>query len=390
MSQRLPALVGLLAVAACLGAMNIHYAQPLLPGMAADVGASLRMIGLVPTASQLGFALGIVLILPLADMLERRALIVGSFVAVGVALALTAAAPAPWMLVGAAFLIGLAGIGPQLLTPYAALLAPKGLDGRAVGLVLSGVMFGILLSKVVAGAVAEGLGWRALYGAAAVLMAALAAVLALRLPVSRPARPESYGALMRSILGLIAEEPALRRHALYGALGFAAFMAFWTTYAIHLQQTFGYGPGIAGLFGFAGLAGTAAAALAGRQIDHGRFGPLCLAAGAIILGGYVLLASGAGQVSAILCGVILVDFGFGLIHAANQSSAFKLRPAARGRINSVYMAGVFLGGAAGTFLASALFAASGWLAVCALGAVCGGAILAMEWTSPVRAGITVP
>jgi predicted MFS family arabinose efflux permease len=378
-------MIRLLAIAGGLGAANIHYSQPLLPIIASSIMVPVDRIGFLPAVTQIGFAAGIVSFLPLADMLERRRLIVTMLILSAAALTLAAAAPnAPIAFLGA-FAIGLFGITPQLMTPFAALLAPKGHEGAAVGLVLSGVLGGVLVSKVVAGLVTVGLGWRALYWGAAATMIGLALVLRVKLPESRPARAPRYFDLLASSARLARDEPALRRHALYGGLTFASFMTFWSTYAIHLSQAFGFGAGIAGLFGIVGIAGAVAASIAGRQIDQGRFGFICASAAIFMMAGFGALLAGASSVPAIIVGVLLLDFGAGLSHAANQSSAFALRPDARGRINSVYMSGYFLGGAIGTGLATLAYASGGWPLTCALGGAYAAAILLIEKLLPLTA-----
>jgi predicted MFS family arabinose efflux permease len=379
---RLPALISVLTLAASLGAANIHYSQPLLPGIAHDLGVSLGMVALIPSASQIGFAFGILLILPLADMLERRRLIVIMHLAVAVALMMSAFAPNRGILMIGALLIGLAGVGPQLLTPFAALLTPPAAQGRAVSRVLSGVLMGVLVAKIVGGLVAQGIGWRALYLFAAALMVATAAYLRFALPVSAPVAPPTYRELIGSIVTLVREEPQARRHALYGALTFAGFLGFWSTYALYLYEAFGYGPGIAGLFGIAGIAGSAAAFLAGKQIDRGHFVICCVIAAALIVAGFAILLFGSGHVAGIVIGVLFLDGGVGLSHASNQSAAFKLRPDARGRINTVYLSGVFFGGSAGSFISAMLYQQWGWSAVCLFGGASALTLGALALTAP--------
>jgi predicted MFS family arabinose efflux permease len=207
----------------------------------------------------------------------------------------------------------------------------------------------------------------------------LAAVLRVYLPKSRPAPRPSYVELLRSSARIAIEEPDLRRHALYGGLTFASFMTFWSTYAIDLQDVFGFGPAVAGMFGAVGLAGSVGASIAGRQIDRGRFALICMTAAALMIGGFLILMWGEQSVAWIVIGVLLMDFGAGLSHSANQSSAFALRPEARGRINSVYMSGYFIGGALGTSLATLAYSTGGWRLTCAFGAACAASILGLEF-----------
>jgi predicted MFS family arabinose efflux permease len=379
-SNSIPASVLILAVAGGLAAANLYYAQPLLPSIAANLGISIDRIGFLPAATQVGFAIGIITVLPLADMLERRRLIMTMLILIAGALAVQAAAPTPAIAFGAAFLVGLFGVTPQLMTPFSALLAPKGREGAAVGMVLSGILGGVLVSKVLAGFIGAGVGWRALYWAASGAMIVLAILLRRYLPESRTPNPPSYGELMRSSLRLVAEEPALRRHTLYGALTFATFMTFWSTYAIYLKDAFDLGPMVAGLFGIVGLAGSIGASVAGRQIDKGRFATICIGAALLMVIGFVVMLIGDQSIACMVIGVLLMDFGAGLCHAANQSTAFALRPSARGRINSVYMTGYFLGGAVGTSLATLAYLLGGWRWTCGFGAACAVGILVIEIT----------
>ncbi|WP_158812147.1 MFS transporter [Beijerinckia sp. L45] len=374
----LPRLIYLLAGAGALSAANLYYSQPLLPSIAESLHISLSEVALLPALTQIGFAIGIVALLPLADLLERRRLVAVILACLSMALFVHATAPNKPVLFAAAFMMGITGVVPQLLTPFAAIIAPRHMAGRAVGLVLSGVLIGVLVSKLVAGSVTATIGWRALYIGAAFVTLGLAAFMRFQLPLSRPDTSLRYNDLLRSTLVLAREEPDLRKHAVYGGLTFAAFMTFWSTYAIFLHESFGYGPAAAGLFGIAGLAGSAAASQAGIQVDRGRFSAVCLAAGTLIIAGFLILFLAQQSIIGLIAGVVLLDAGAGLSHAANQTSAFTLRPKARGRINSIYMAGYFLGGAAGTACAATIYAQWGWSAVCWFGVALGAAILLIE------------
>lgn len=377
-TSRLPRLILLLAFAGAMSAANLYYSQPLLPIIAASLHATVDDIAYLPAVTQAGFALGIVALLPLADMLERRWLIACVLTCLSAALLLHALAPGKTIIYVASFLIGLTGVVPQLLTPFASGSVPPQMAGRAVGVVLSGILIGILVSKIAAGLVASTLGWRALYLIAAALTLGLAVTLSRVLPRSAAASGMRYLDLLRSTAALAMSEPRLRKHALFGAMTFASFMAFWSTYAIFLAQQFHYGPAIAGLFGFAGLAGSAAVSQAGAQVDKGRFSPICRLAGVLIVASFGLMLAFKTSIVALVVGIVLLDAGAGLSHAANQTSAFALRPEARGRINSVYMAAYFAGGALGTTCAATILRFAGWDGVCALGALLGAAILLGE------------
>nr|WP_269329700.1 MFS transporter [Kineosporia babensis] len=358
-----------MAVSAGLIGANVHYAQPLIPVIAISVGVGTDTTGMLPALSQIGFAIGLLAVLPLGDLLERRRLITTTvWLAVG-ALALMALAPNVPLLMTAAFLVGLFSIAPQLLSPFAADLAPPGRQGQASGLVISGILFGVLFSKLVAGAVAATAGWRWLYVGAALTLIVLGIVLQRTLPLSRPADPPRYSVLMRSLGELVVHHPRLRLHAVLGAASSALFMIFWSTYAVHLAERFGYGPFLAGLFGLAGIAGSLLAPLAGRAIDRGRFTPVLSAAMAAIFVAFAVLLAGGGSWWAIVVGAVLLDAGVGVSHAANQAAALRLDPARRSRVNSVYMFGYFMGGALGTAVAGGVSGQWGWSGVCSLGLV---------------------
>ncbi len=369
-----------MSVSAGIAAANIYYAQPLLPRMAVDFGVAASTMALLPAVTQAGFAIGILTIVPLADKVERRRLLVVILMLVSAVLVLHALAPSVPALFAAAFGLGLVGITPQLLAPFAALLAPSGREGMAVGTVLTGVLSGIVLSRVVAGGIAEWFGWRSVFFAAGVGALMLAALLRMKLPLSRPSMRIAYGQLILSSLFLLRDEPRLRRHVIYGALSFASFMTFWSTYAAHVEKTFNLGVASAGLFGFAGVAGIACAAFAGRQVDRGRFSAVCIIGALLMVAGFCVLAAERQSIIGIAVGALLLDGGASVTHAANQSKAMSLRQGAIARVNSVYIAGYFLGGAIGTMAAGLAYAYSGWLATCAIGAFFSGAMLVGELT----------
>ncbi len=376
-TARLPTLVRIMAASAGVAAANLYYVQPLLPGIGAEFDIP-STAGLLPAVTQAGFAVGILSILPLGDIVERRRLVVTMLTLVSCALLMLALAPNVPVLFLAALCVGLAGITPQLLAPFSTLFAPKGMEGAAVGLVLSGVLSGILLSRVVAGGIAEIAGWRGVFFTACVVALGLALLLRMALPKSQAKGDLSYWALVGSSVRILREEPRLRRHALYGGATFGAFMAFWSTYALHLHETFGFGAATIGLFGLAGVAGIAAAPFAGRFVDKGLFRQTCVGGAALLCAGFVVVMIGSTSVVGILLGVLLIDAGAGICHATNQSAALRLRPAALSRVNSIYIASYFAGGAVGTLLSGIAYAHLGWNGACAVGIGAGLVILLGE------------
>lgn len=381
----LGARIGMLAVAGGFVAANGHFSQPLLPAIAADFGVPAATMGVLPGITQLGLAVGLLTVLPLYDLMERRRTIVATLILLAVASALQSLSQSVAALWATAFFIGLGCCAAQLMTPYAALLAPKGREGQASSLVLSGVLLGVLLSRMIAGLVEQVADWRYLYAGSSICIVLIAIILAKTSVPSTPAQRTSYGALMRSMASLVRTMPRLRRHALNGALTFGALMAFWATYAGHLLAQFEMNPLQTGLVGLVGVAGAAGASMAGRWVDRGRYRHTQLAAAMLLLGGYALLWQAHASVVIFCIGVLLIDAGGGLSHAANQSSAFALDPAARGRINSVYMVSYFMGGAISVSISTLLFATWGWSVVCGYAAALALLLLTMELVRPVAA-----
>lgn len=361
-----------LAVAGGLTAANLYYAQPLLHTIGADLGTSEGTTGLIVTASQVGYALGLAFVVPIGDLVDRRRLTSVLLALVTVAMAAASVAPGLWVLVGLLGLAGLGSVTAQVLVPLAAGLATDGDRGRVVSTVMTGLLLGILLARTVSGAVAGLTDWRVMFAIAAVVAVALAAVLRRELPPDLPRPHVAYRALLGSVLRLLRDEPELRRSALLGALGFATFSVFWTTVAFHLAEApFGYGDGAIGLLGLAGAAGALCALAAGRLADRGLAGPGRVVAAVAVAGSFGLLWLGRGSIVVIVVGVLVLDVGVQGIQVLNQTVIYELAPEARSRINSAYMTCYFAGGALGSAVGAAAYESGGWARVCQLGALLG-------------------
>jgi predicted MFS family arabinose efflux permease len=362
------ALVWLMALTCGLVVANIYYNQPLLVAIGHTFHITDSRASLVATATQIGYTLGMVLVVPLGDMLERKRLILWMLGAAAVCLGAAALSPTFALLAVASVLIGICSSVPQLLLPMAATLAPEADRGRIVGRVMSGLLIGILLSRTISGYVSAHLGWRVVFEGAAGLMLALAALLAWRLPRSRPAFEGSYASLMQSLLTLVRELPDLRRSALVGGAIFAAFSAFWTTLTFYLAgPAYHYGSDVAGFFGLIGALGALAAPLAGKVADtRGSRYALTVGIG-LALAAYVLLGVGGGYLAGLVLGVILLDVGVQSAHISNQTLVFSLRPEARSRLNTVYMTGYFTGGSLGSVVGGVAWMHYGWPGVCVVG-----------------------
>lgn len=362
-------LVLLLSVAVGLCVASNYYAQPLLATIAADLRLSPPVASLVVTAAQVGYGLGLVFLLPLGDLLERRRLVCGLTLATALSLALTAAAPNGGLLLLGAALTGLLSVAAQVLVPFAADLAAPHQRGRIVGTVMSGLVLGMLLARTASGALSAAGGWRSAYWVAAVAMLALTAALHRALPRYRGSAELGYAALLRSTARLLVDEPVLRTRALIGALAFACFTALWTSLAFLLSgPEHGWSDEQIGLLGLAGAAGVVAAQLAGRLADRGCSALTTLTGGLVLLVSWAALGLGAHHLALLLVGIVLLDFAHQAVHITNQAVIYALRPEARGRITSAYVTCYFAGGALGSVLVALVHPQHGWGGVCALGA----------------------
>jgi predicted MFS family arabinose efflux permease len=369
-----PALLALLSIAAAATVANLYYNQPLLASLRSSFSTTQEAVGRIPMLTQLGYGLGMLLLVPLGDRLERRWLIAAMTALSALVLVGVAFSPSLGWFLALSGLLGLATMVPQLIVPYAATMAAPSERGRVVGTVMSGLLIGILLSRTVSGFVGARFGWRGMYGAAAGLMVILAAALALALPSQRPERVVPLRELYASLLTLARREPILRLYSVLGALTFAAFSVFWSTLAFHLAALPGhYGSQVAGLFGLVGVSGALAAPLVGRFTDRGDSRIINGLAILTVVGSFVILGLFGRSLVGLAVGVVLLDLGAQGNHIANQTRIFGLDPAHRSRLNTVYMATYFAGGALGSWLGALGWTHSGWTGV----SLVGGALAAL-------------
>ncbi len=360
-------LVWVMAIASGATVANLYYNQPLLAIMAHSFQVSSQAVGWVPMLTQMGYATGILLFVPLGDLLERRRLIVTMLGLTAAVLALTALSPnLPWLLV-ASFALGATAIAAQVIVPLAAQLAQPQERGRIVGLVMSGLLVGILAARTVSGLVGAYLGWQAMYWIASGLMIGLALILARLLPHSQPQLQVSYPRLMASLVRLVREQPLLRQASLIGALSFGAFSAFWSTLVFLLSQPpYHYGSDATGLFGLVGIAGALAAPIVGKLAD--RTSPRLT----VVLGllcttiAFLLFWSLGHHLAPLVLGVILLDLGVQTTQISNQALIYSLPAELHSRLNALYIMFYFVGGAFGSYLGAYGWAHWQWGGVCGL------------------------
>ena len=380
----------LFAVAAGAAVGNLYWAQPLLDLIAGDLGESTANAGWLVTTTQLGYALGILLVVPLGDVTNRRRLVPLTLLAAAVALSLCALAPSFGFLVATLGLVGLLTVGGQLLTPLAGDLATDADRGAVVGTVVSGILIGILLSRTVSGFVADAFGWRSIYVGAAVLDVVLAVLLWRATPDLEPKARVRYPALIASVFTVIRQERVVRWTLVLAGIGFALFTMFWTALTFLLSgPPFSYSVSVIGLFGLVGLVGALAAQRAGRLHDAGwsvRASGLGWALVVVAFG----LASFAGRsVVLVVVAILLLDVAIQGVNILNQTRMFAVSGEARSRLNTAFVTSNFLCGAVGSVLASVLWSAGGWRAVTLCGV--GLALVALVvWAFGRRGPLVVP
>ncbi|MGO8870599.1 MAG: MFS transporter [Acidimicrobiales bacterium] len=369
-------LVALFAVACGISAANLYYAQPLLPQISRELGASSGATALVVTAAQIGYGLGLALIVPLGDLLIRRRLVPGILLLAAVALGAAAAAPDLVVLAVAVAVAGLCSVAAQILVPFAATLASDRQRGRVVGTVMSGLLVGILLARTFSGLIAEVAGWRTVYLVAGVIVLTLSWLLHHRLPDEEHRAPMVYRALLGSVVHLMRTEPVLRLRSALGGLAFATFNVIWTSLAFLLVgQPYHYSEAVVGLFGLLGAAGALGASFSGRLADRGFERRVTGGSLVLMVGAMGLLSAGSTRLWALVAGIVIGDLGIQAVHIQNQHLIFAIEPAARSRLNTGYMVTYFTGGAIGSATTGIAYSTGGWSAVIVLGVCYSGAAL---------------
>lgn len=377
-------LVPLLAVAGGACVANTYYVQPLLATLQRQFGHGEALTGLLVTAGQLGYVAGLVLLVPLGDVVDRRRLVCTLMALSAAALAAAAAAPSLALLGGALAALGITTVAAQVLVPIANDLAAPAERGRVVSRLVSGFLIGILGARAFSGIVADLAGWRIVYATLAGFMAVLACCVGRALPASLPRGSLPYAALIRSLLTVVHEHPVLRLRMCLGLLGMGSFTVLWTALTFLLSGApFHYSDSEIGLIGLTGVVGAASSQASGRLFDRGLAWPALGALWALGTIAWGVCALGSSKIVPLLIGIVLLDFAVQGQHMLNQSTILDLAPEIRSRANTAYVVAVFAGASSCAAAASVLWAAGGWLAVCALGGGLAGAALSL-WGLQVR------
>lgn len=364
-----PALIVLMSVATGLAVASNYYAQPLLDTIANAFSLSVNQAGFIVTTAQLGYAAGLLLLVPLGDMFERRGLIVFMTLLAAGGMLITATSQSLWMMILGTALTGLFSVVAQILVPFAATLAAPEKRGKVVGTIMSGLLLGILLARTVAGLLASLGGWRTVYWVASVLMALMALALWRGLPQVKQDSHLNYPQLLTSIFSLFIKNSLLRTRALLGCLTFANFSILWTSMAFLLASPpFNYSEGVIGLFGLAGAAGALGARPAGGLVDKGKGHHTTTIGLLLLLLSWAAIAFGQFSAIALIIGILVLDLTVQGVHITNQSLIYRMMPEARNRLTAGYMTSYFIGGAAGSLISASAYQHAGWNGVCIAGA----------------------
>jgi predicted MFS family arabinose efflux permease len=382
----LSVIILVMAVACGLTVANLYYAQPLLALMASSFHVSQGTAAIVVTATQLGYAAGLALLVPLGDVLENRKLACRTLIITAIALGVAAVSPDFTLFLIMSVGIGVTSVVVQILVPFAAHLAPPEQRGKYVGRVMSGLLLGILLARSLASVTAAAWGWRSIYLISAVAMIVLSAVLWRLLPKRAPVATARYGRLLRSAFQLIREEPVLRRRAVCQALMFGAFSAFWTSISYELISAHHLSQLHIALFALVGAGGAVAALVAGMLGDRGFGRPVRGLSMALAVVAMVLAGLGSGSVLLLAAAAVLLDLATQGNQVLSQRDVYALREDARARLNTVYMTVSFIGGSIASAVSGWLYESHGWVAVTIFAAalpLAAGCIYLWEFIRPV-------
>lgn len=358
----------LMAIGAGLVVANNYYNQPLLGMISKEFDESESATSKVAMFTQIGYAAGLLLIIPLGDMFQRKKIILIDFIFIILSLLVFAFSQSLTVMIAASFFIGLTSVVPQIFVPIAAQISRPEEKGKNVGIVMGGLLVGILASRVFSGLLGEYLGWREVFLIAAGMMLVLGVLIAWLLPNVESTFKGTYGQLMGSLLYYIKTVPRLRLASVRGALGFGAFSIFWTTLIFHLEQPpFNQGSDVAGLLGIIGIVGALAAPLTGAISAKINKDQLILIGASLMLLSWLVFGIGGATYVGLIVGIIFLDMGLQGMHVTNQTIVFASHPEASNRLNTVYMVSYFIGGSLGTFVGGKAWESYGWTGVVVAG-----------------------
>lgn len=363
--------VTLLFAAACgISVANIYFAQPLLDQLSEAFGINHSTIGIVITITQIFYGLGLLLLVPLGDLLNQRRLIIGQMLLSTMALVIVGTAFSSIVLFAGMALVGLLAVVTQTLVAFAATMASSAERGKVVGIVTSGIVIGILLARTFAGILTDLAGWRSVYLVSAVIMLLMACMFAKVLPhAEREVKSLSYIRLIRSVLDLFIQERTLRIRSFLAMLIFADFSILWTSLVLPLSTPpFALSHTAIGAFGLVGVAGALAAARAGKLADQGYGQRTTGISLALLLLSWLFIRYLEHSLIALVIGIILLDLAVQAVHVTNQAMILPLRAEARSRLTAGYMVFYSIGGASGSIASTQTYAYFGWGGVCLLGA----------------------
>ncbi|EMX2134858.1 MFS transporter [Citrobacter sp. wls717] len=363
-----PSLILLMSIATGLAVASNYYAQPLLDTIARNFSLSASTAGFIVTAAQLGYAAGLLFLVPLGDMFERRMLIVSMTLLAAGGMLITASSQSLGMLILGTALTGLFSVVAQILVPLAATLATPDKRGKVVGTIMSGLLLGILLARTVAGLLANLGGWRTVFWVASILMALMAIALWRGLPKMKSDTQLNYPQLLGSVFSLFTHDKLLRTRAMLGCLTFANFSILWTSMAFLLAAPpFNYSEGMIGLFGLAGAAGALGARPAGGFADKGKSHLTTTVGLLLLLLSWLAIWLGHTSVPMLIIGILVLDLTVQGVHITNQTVIYRIHPDARNRLTAGYMTSYFIGGAAGSLISASAWQHAGWAGVCLAG-----------------------
>ncbi|EFL8076094.1 MFS transporter [Escherichia coli] len=375
-----PALIVLMSIATGLAVASNYYAQPLLDTIARNFSLSASSAGFIVTAAQLGYAAGLLFLVPLGDMFERRRLIVSMTLLAAGGMLITASSQSLAMMILGTALTGLFSVVAQILVPLAATLASPDKRGKVVGTIMSGLLLGILLARTVAGLLANLGGWRTVFWVASVLMALMALALWRGLPQMKSETHLNYPQLLGSVFSMFISDKILRTRALLGCLTFANFSILWTSMAFLLAAPpFNYSDGVIGLFGLAGAAGALGARPAGGFADKGKSHHTTTFGLLLLLLSWLAIWFGHTSVLALIIGILVLDLTVQGVHITNQTVIYRIHPDARNRLTASYMTSYFIGGAVGSLISASAWQHGGWAGVCLAGATIALVNLLVWW-----------